>query len=232
MRGYGLLGASIIIAATVFGLFFYSSRQEERSVRVVGAATQRFTSDIVKWRLTITRTVSVDGLAAGYTRIGDDLRLVRAAILAQGIAGDDINIQPVNVYPTLGQQGGVTGYTINQPLFVGSSAVEKVEALALNPAALMEKGVVLQGSNLEYYSSTLSDLKRTLLAEATKDARRRADEIATNAGMSVAHLMTARAGVFQINEPYSTDVSDYGIFNPSSKNKDITVTVNAVFSLE
>jgi hypothetical protein len=232
MREHGVLALGIVVAATIFGVFFHASRTEDRSVRVVGAATQRFSSDIVKWRITINRTVSPAERNGGYDRIREDLRLVRETLAARGIADSAVSIQPVNAYPTMGQQGNVTGYSINQSLFVISSLVEEIEALALNPAVLVEKGVLLQSSNLEYHSTRLSDLKRILLAEATKDARRRADEIAANAGMAVAHLLSARAGVFQINEPYSTEVSDYGIFNPSSKTKDITVTVNATFALE
>ena len=43
--------------------------------------------------------------------------------------------------------------------------------------------------------------------------------------------MAARAGVFQITEPYSTEVSDYGVHNTSTRVKEITVTVHATFLL-
>jgi len=38
-------------------------------------------------------------------------------------------------------------------------------------------------------------------------------------------------GVFQITEPYSMEVSDYGVHNISTWAKDITVTENASFVL-
>jgi hypothetical protein len=37
--------------------------------------------------------------------------------------------------------------------------------------------------------------------------------------------------VFQITEPYSTDVSDYGIYSTATRRKNVTVTVTASFSL-
>jgi hypothetical protein len=45
-------------------------------------------------------------------------------------------------------------------------------------------------------------------------------------------LREARAGVFQITEPYSTEVSDYGIYNTGTKQKSISVTLTAYFNLK
>ncbi|WP_232502671.1 hypothetical protein [Candidatus Cloacimonas acidaminovorans] len=45
-------------------------------------------------------------------------------------------------------------------------------------------------------------------------------------------LREARAGVFQITEPYSTEVSDYGIYNTSTRSKSISVTLTAIFKLK
>ncbi|MCL7972923.1 MAG: SIMPL domain-containing protein, partial [marine benthic group bacterium] len=42
-------------------------------------------------------------------------------------------------------------------------------------------------------------------------------------------IASARAGVFQITEPFSTDVAAYGIYDTSSRKKEIRVTVHAVF---
>ena len=58
-----------------------------------------------------------------------------------------------------------------------------------------------------------------------------AEEIAKSTGDRIVHIVSARAGVFQITEPYSTEVADYGIYNTMTKKKDITVTVSTVFGL-
>lgn len=64
------------------------------------------------------------------------------------------------------------------------------------------------------------------------DTRRRAEEIAKNSGMSIEKMVSARAGVFQITEPYSTEVTDYGVYSTSTREKDVTVTVTASFVVE
>jgi hypothetical protein len=86
--------------------------------------------------------------------------------------------------------------------------------------------------SLEYYLSKLSKIKRELLAEATKEARRRAEEIAENSGVEISEIDSARSGVFQITEPYSTEVSDYGIYSTATRLKDMTVTVHVSFTLK
>ncbi|HNQ44545.1 MAG TPA: SIMPL domain-containing protein, partial [Candidatus Cloacimonadota bacterium] len=75
------------------------------------------------------------------------------------------------------------------------------------------------------------ELKKQLLAEATADAVARAQEISGSAKTRLGKMREARAGVFQITEPYSTDVSDYGIYNTSTRQKSISVTLTAVFGL-
>jgi hypothetical protein len=37
--------------------------------------------------------------------------------------------------------------------------------------------------------------------------------------------------VFQITEPYSTEVSGFGVHNTATRQKEITVTVHASFAL-
>ena len=38
-------------------------------------------------------------------------------------------------------------------------------------------------------------------------------------------------GVFQVTSPNSTDVSDYGVYDTSTREKDVTAVVNATFAL-
>ncbi len=129
-------------------------------------------------------------------------------------------------------QGAVTGYNITQNFYLISKEMKKVEDLALNPGIFTDRGLMVQYSNLEYYNSQLDQVKRNLLAKATLDAKRRAAEIAKGTGDKIGKIQSARVGVFQITEPYSTEVSDYGVHNTSTKDKEITVTVHVVFGMK
>lgn len=228
-----VLALGIIIGATVFGAYFYNSRAETSTIQVTGSATEQFVSDIAKWRLSIARQVGDFELASGYELLRNDLIQLTSDLQAAGIDSSDINIQPVNAHPMWGREGERTGYNVTQSLFIISENPEAIEQLALNPGELLESGVLLEGSYIEYYYSKIDDLKHSLLALATEDARARAEEIAGGEeGRSVGRMMSGRAGVFQITEPYSTEVSAGGMYSTSTKVKEISVTVHANFEAE
>ena len=227
-----ILAAGLVVAAVVFGVLHYRSRAPRDTIQVTGAATRPFASDIVKWRLVLARGVPTGELAGGYASLAGDLERVQDRLETSGIAFEDIGVQPVNAYPSFDQFGNRVGYNLNQSLYVISRDVDRLEALALNPGDLIAGGVVLESSQLEYFYSGLDSLKHQLLATATEDARTRAEEIAGGSGLSIDRIAGARAGVFQITEPFSTEVSDFGIHNTATKRKEITVTVHATFVVD
>jgi len=227
-----ILGIALVVAFSIFGVFFYAARSSDDTINVVGAATKRFDSDIVKWRITLSRTSEETALAAGYKMLQSDVENLRNFLKAKGIDDKDITFQPINSDRVWGRDGQTSKFNIQQRLFVVTANIDAVESLALNPAAILESGVILQNSDLEYLNSKLADIKMELLSEATKDARKRAEEIAKNSGAALGSVSSLRAGVFQINEPFSNDVSDYGMYNTQTKVKDITVTVRAAFKIE
>jgi uncharacterized protein len=226
-----LISASLIIAALVFGIFFYSARSSENTINVVGMATKRFDSDIVKWRITIGRNTGLNDVSHGYLLIQNDLQFLKKLLTEKGLGEKELTIQPINTIPNYSREGEISGYNLQQGVFAITSNISAVEEIALNPATLIEKGIVLQNSNLEYFYSKLSDIKMELLAEATKDAQKRAEEIAGNSNVHLGNVTSLKTGVFQITEPFSTEVSDYGIYNTMTKQKDITVTVRASFKI-
>ena len=224
-----VLGLGVLLGALAFGAFFYHARAPVQSVRVVGAATLPFEADIAKWRLTLSRQVSETGLEEGYAGLRQDVERVRAALVAAGLPDSAITLQAAAAQPQWGPQGR-SGYVLQQPLFVVSERPEQLEALAFDPGPVLG-GAALEFSQLEYFYSAIAELKHSLLAEATRDARRRAEEIAGSTEGAIGKLVSARAGVFQITEPLSTEVSGAGLHSTSTRKKEITVTVHADFTL-
>lgn len=232
VRAALVLGVAGILAATVFGLFLRSTRAQRDTVQVTGAATERFESDVVKWSITISRHVPLDGVATGYGGLRADRSRFIELLGAAGIPEESVIVQPVSANPRWDQFGSQTGFSLDQGLtVVAEGGGRELEAIALDPGPLLESGVVLQHARLEYFFSGIDDLKHSLLGQATEDARRRAEEIAGGSGLAIDRIVAARAGVFQITEPFSTEVSDYGVHNTSTRTKEITVTVHATFLL-
>lgn len=71
-----------------------------------------------------------------------------------------------------------------------------------------------------------------MIGLATKDAKTRATKILDNTGNKVGALKSANTGIFQITPLYSEEVSDFGISDTSSVEKEITAVVNCEFEVK
>jgi len=223
----------IIIAAFVFGLFFYTSRISDRTIRVVGYATQDFEADIVKWSFNLSVPVPLTGLNDGYRKMKIKLDTFRKIWESKNIDVDEFQIRPVSVQKSYGEYGKISGYNIEQNVYIISKNIEDIEKITINPVDFAKMNLAFEYSRIEYFSSQLEDIKKQLLSYATKNARERAEEIVamTESG-KIGKMLSARAGIFQITEPLSTDIAGYGIHSTSTRKKTIKVTVNAVFSID
>lgn len=226
-----IVAGSLVLAAIIFGLFFKSARGTPHTISVTGSATQSFVSDVAKWRLVLSRSVADGGQTEGYAQLRADAERLRERLRAAGIADTAMSMLPPTAQPQWGPNGVRTGYNLQQPVYIISGS-PGLEQLALDPGAFTSAGTAVDQSQLEYFFTNIAQLKHSLLGAATRDAQRRAAEIARSTGDNIGGVITARAGVFQITEPYSTEVSGMGMYNTSTRAKEITVTVHASFALK
>lgn len=229
-RGWIIAGVCFILGMAVFGYFFQQSRQSS-SLHVVGYASKTFESDMVKWTLAMQKNSDLGGLMNAYTTLNKDVNEFKNLLLAKGIAEKDIDIQPPTSSPVYDNSGNITGYNVNQTLYILSKDIPMVESIALDPQFFAQRSIILMQSNLDYLYSKLPDLKKEMIGAATEDAYARAKEISSASKTHLGKLIYARTGVFQITEPYSTEVSDYGFYRTNTRTKSISVTVTADFRL-
>jgi len=225
------LGVFIVLASAIFGWFFKQSRQNVQTVKVVGFATEEFESNLVKWSVGLSEQVPINGTQQGYKIMARKLDEFEQIWKETGISANEFKVFPINVNREYGN-GGHVGYNLTQRIYVVSEDIGKIEKLAIDPKVFVEKGVTFDNSRMEFFSTELDAIKKELLGVATQNARERADQIVSTTDLKVDKLLTARSGVFQITEPFSTEVASYGIHNTSSSKKNIKVTVSAEFSLK
>ena len=126
----------------------------------------------------------------------------------------------------------VEGYALSQEVRVASADIDLVSSVSKHSARLVEQGVEFSSYRPEYFYTRLGELKISMLAEATADARDRAEVLAKNGGGRIGHLMSARQGVFQITPAHSTEISDYGRNDTSSREKSIKAVVTVRYAVE
>ncbi len=127
--------------------------------------------------------------------------------------------------------GEITGYSLSQQIEVRSNEVQKIAQIAREATELINQGILIESGTPQYYYTAIGDLKIEMLGEAAKDAKERAERIASSTGNSIGSVRSARMGVMQITAADSTDVSDYGVYDTSTIDKDMTAVVNISFAV-
>lgn len=229
-----ILGGALIVGAFVFGSFYYfaQSNTGRDNLAVTGSAKTRVSADQAKIVIDLNRIVSINELAGGYSNIAHDLTLVRELLKKANIVDKGIIESPVSMNQVYDQtNSGIVRYQLNQTITVQSNDVDKITDLSKKVPSLAVQGAIVSVQSLEYYYSKLPDLRVSLLTQAVKDAKARAEKIAEGTGRRVGSVQSASIGVVQVLSPNSVEVSDYGNYDTSSVEKDVMVTVKVSFRL-
>ncbi|MFA5098707.1 MAG: SIMPL domain-containing protein [Candidatus Paceibacterota bacterium] len=232
-----ILGGCIIITGVIAGSYFYKVKQLTDVISVTGSADRAIRSDIIKWRFSFSRTAVESQLRTGNALLKKDFEAVKKYLADNSISAEAITISSVTVnqnyeYKDPNSPDREKTYTLSQEVKVESGEVDRITEIAKNSGVLVDEGVFLNNFPLEYYYSGIANLKVEMLAEATKNAKERASQIAQSTGAQLGNLRSAQMGVTQITPVNSTEISDYGYYDTSSIDKQITAVVRATFGLK
>ncbi len=233
---FAIIGFSFILGVIIFVLTWKSNYNSNQVVNVTGSAKRDIVSDLG----VLKGTVDVEALTAeaAYKELKREMPQLVEYLSSKGFSKDKIEFFTINSYPVyqMGQNGYQTnivrGYNYNQKFQIKSTDVYKIKAISLDIPSVVERGVNLHLDLPEYHYTKLSELKVEIQAEAAKDAMTRAEKIAKATGREIGTLRDARMGVIQITPRLSNQVSDYGINDLSSIDKEITAVVNASFVIK
>ncbi|HEV7449176.1 MAG TPA: SIMPL domain-containing protein [Candidatus Paceibacterota bacterium] len=223
-----VVGAFLLVTGAIFSWAFYSARQGDDTIVVTGSAKTDVKADSAKWTIEVYRSAEQGGLQQAYVSVAKDADAVKRYFKAQGIADDAVTANTASADEQYNNNGPTT-YRVHQEITVSSADVSKVQALSQNAGALLNQGLSVSPRQPEYYISNLPELRVSLLGQAIADAKARAQEIAKSGGSSVGKLSGASSGVVQVMAPNSTSVEDYGSYDTSTIDKEVSVTARATF---
>lgn len=226
----GLCFASLVLARA------WTRIAESQVVNVTGSARKNVRSDLVVWRANFS--VDAPTLLEAQQKLRADHARVAAFFSARGIEGfaaSPVQIREITARHRNEEEDTTTtvrvGYRLSQTLEVRSPDVEQLPKLASDSSELLEQGVAFMSEGFEFIYTKAGDAKIEMMAEATKDARSRAEQIAQQGGGAIKELRSARMGVVQINPLYSGATSWEGNNDTTALEKTITATVAATFTL-
>jgi uncharacterized protein len=234
---WGLLALSfaLVMAAFLAAGAIRDVRQND-VLTVKGSAKRPIRSDYVTWRVSLSSQQPT--LKASYQELKTYAEKVKRYLEAQRLPNTEITLTPIVTssvlerYPNGQETGKTLAYQLRQSLQLTSNEVDRITTLSRQANELINEGIPVDLAPPEYLYTKLSSLRIEMLAEATKDAKARAEIIAKSTGNRIGVVRSADTGIFQITPRYSTEVSDSGIYDTSSLEKDITAVVTVKFAIE
>lgn len=202
-----LIALGILAAGWFVGNGLITSRVTDRFVTVKGVSEQDVEADLALWPLKLN--VSGNNLSSIQADLDGQVAEVIRFLIRHGVDTSGVSIEGLEVTDRLANPYGESGpiqnrYVVQQTLIIRSEDPRSVLAASQEMGQLVDAGVVFtSGSGYgpaqpTFIFTRLNDVKPTMIAEATANAREAAEQFAADADSNVGGIRRANQGVFQI----------------------------------
>ena len=230
-----VLAAAILSSGLTLGLYKVGGGLAARAgnaITVTGTASENATADNAVWTLNLNESQKT--LAASVSTIDASASALKKYLLTGGITEDQIELGPINSnaimeYVNGNQTGRILSYQAYRSVTVRTKDVQLVAKLSNNIGTLLATGVNVGNYGPSYYLSTLDKMRAKLLASAMLDAKERATAITEAVGGKVGALVSVSSGPTQVTTKNSLDRAAGGIYDVSTIEKTVNVTLSASF---
>ncbi len=230
LGGALLLSIGLGLAGYFISQTLYNSKVALNTADVKGLAERKVEADTAYWSIQYTvsgrRKSEIPSL---YKKSELDQLQVISMLLDSGFSKDEVSPGVIDYYKQefrddkqkLVEEKHVLVGTIS----VQTNQVRLVSEVRSKLNKLIAEGLDIKNNPPAYHFTKLNDIKPDMLKEATTNARLAANEFATNAGVKVGGIRSARQGGFVIR-----DVGEsYG--DTQKIEKDVRVVTNVTFFL-
>ena len=200
-----ILAIGIALAGWFTGVGF-QKRSADRYVSVKGVAERNVSADLALWPITLN--AASNDLGTAQSQVSGYVEKVNAFLEGSGIDLSQVSLQTLRVTDAMAnpyRQGEPSArFVIQQTLMVRSEDPGRIFAASQKVGELVNAGVAF--SSGEQYGpggptflfTKLNDVKPEMIAEATSEARKAAEQFARDSGSSLGKIRRANQGVFQI----------------------------------
>jgi hypothetical protein len=230
----GLFLSVGLVLSAMLGTTAWVKIKNSQFITSKGSTRKNVKSDLVVWKGSFTTEAPT--LLEAQQKLKADAAKVGQFLTDNGIT--NFIFKPIGIEELKAtmkdadgwRQERTTGYRLTKSVRVESSDVDRLAQLDTTP--LVEQGVLFTTEPPQFLYTKVAEEKIEMLADATKDARARAEQIAAQGSRSIANLHDAEMGVFQITPLHETHTSSDGENDTSSLDKTITAVVTATFLLK
>ncbi len=234
-----VIALAIIISTTILVSGYKNRNAQNETISVTGLGSKDFSSDLIVWTGSFGK-IDKD-LKTAYQLLQNDRDAITKYLLDKGVDKPEIVFTSVDMdksYDNYYDKDDVRhtefiGYALQQAVTIESTQVDRIEKISREITEIINEGIEFQSHNPRYYYTGLKELKLQMIAEATSDAHKRAEQIAENAGASIDELKQANMGVFQITGQHSSENYSWGgTYNTSSREKTASITMKLQFTID
>ena len=204
-------------------------------ISVTGSGERKIRSDYMVWTARFSRRDPQ--MTAAYQKLKEDVQSVKHYLTAHGIAENEMILSPVQTETLYfkNEKGGDTNqieaYRLIQSVEIRSRDVDKVTNVSRESTELIYQGIEFISASPQYFYTRIAEPKLEMLAEASQNAKKRAEQMAASTGNKTGFMRSARMGVFQITPVNSVDVSDWGENDTQSLEKKVMAVVKVDFAI-
>jgi hypothetical protein len=234
-----LLAIGMSAAAFILGVQGKRAVSGQQSITVKGLAEKPIKADRAEWVVSILSIEPTQ--ASALQNLAKERKVVEAFLDEQGLSGDSrkLSVETLNAHyeeefvnetPRQVQRG----YEASQNIRITSEDLGKVTTANQALLQLRAANHPVVATPPAYLVSDLENIKMSLIADATKNARTRATEFVKQDGVKVGVMKSASQGAFYIL-PVGGDAGDDsygGVYDKSTIDKIARVVVTIVYNIE
>lgn len=201
----GLVGAGWMAAQGMARL-----RTQDRYVTVKGSAERIMDADLVVWPL--PHSVSGSDLAEVQRRLDANTATIQRFLADAGFGADEVVVSPPRLEDrwayAYGENRAPERYRYSTTVTLRTEKVAPALRSLRRAGDLVSRGVLIGGEGGEgaagggpqFDFTRLNSIKPALIAEATANARRSAEQFAKDSGARLAGIRTANQGIVSIED--------------------------------
>lgn len=226
----------VVISTNLARNSFEKVKLRDQTIRVKGYAEEPITSDRAEWSASIV--VRNADRTEGYKKLETQRTRLVEFLDQNGFKGSAVVSYPVQIQALYEQneKGSRTNkiemYHLEQSFQIASEKVGSIADVARKASDLISEGIELNAGAPSYLYTKLDVMKLKMLADATKNARERAEALVSNSNGSLGPIRSANQGVFQITPAFSTEVTDSGQNDTTSIQKVMKAVVTIEYAIQ
>jgi hypothetical protein len=195
-----LLALGIAVGGLAIGHAISTYQSFNRFVTVKGFAENIVKADEGHWQISFT--YADDDLAKLYQGIAGAQTKAKIFLLGKGFKDKEISFGSVSITDNQNNSyttnTNVKHYTASETINLNTTQVDLIKETMQTLSSLVQKGIVITNTSIQYHFTKLKRLKPDMLVSATQNAKKAAEIFAENSHSKLGGIKKATQGLFTI----------------------------------